>query len=150
MVFSSIRPKAICIIWNDKRILVEYSKWPTESDEYYVPLGGQIKYGEYAEQTIKREILEEIKAEVKDIQYLGTIENIFEVETAIGHEIVLVFEAKFVDKALYEKEMIEGLETEADPPLKMVTYWKTLEEIEHEGLPLYPEGLREFLEAKDS
>jgi ADP-ribose pyrophosphatase YjhB (NUDIX family) len=149
MVFPTVRPKAICIIRKEQQILVEYSKWPTEKDVFYVPLGGQIKYGEYGEDTIRREILEEIKAEVEDIHYLGTIENIFEAKKKIGHEIVLVYEARFVDETLYEKEMIEGLETEPDPPLPMVLYWKTPEEIEQEGLPLYPEGLRELLEDKD-
>ncbi len=145
MVFPSVRPKAICIIRNGSKFLFELSKWPTEKDIFYLPLGGQIKYGEYGEDTIRREIMEEIGAEVKDIQYLGTIENIFDVEGEIGHEIVLVYQARFVDKKLYEKDVINGLETEIDPPLPIVTYWKTLAEIDHEGYPLYPDRLRDLL-----
>ena len=145
MVFPAIRPKAICIIRKREKLLLEYSKWPTEKDIFYIPLGGQIKYGEYGEDTIRREIIEEIGAEIEDVRYLGAIENIFDVEDEIGHEIVLVYEAQFVDKSFYEKEVIEGLETEIDPPLPMVIYWRTLEEIKAEGHPLYPERLSKLL-----
>jgi ADP-ribose pyrophosphatase YjhB (NUDIX family) len=146
MVFPSIRPKAICIIRNGSKFLLEYSKWPTEKDIFYIPLGGQIKYGEYGEDTIRRELMEEVGAEMEDIRYLGTIENIFDVGDEIGHEIVLVYEAKFVDKMFYERDVINGLETELDPPLPIVTYWKTLAEIDNEGYPLYPDRLRDLLE----
>ena len=145
MVFPAIRPKAICIIKNGEKLLLEYSKWPTENDIFYIPLGGQIKYGEYGEDTIRREIMEEIGAEVDDVHYLGAIENIFDVKDEVGHELVLVYEAQFVDKSFYEKDVIEGLETETDPPLQMAVYWKTLEEIDREGYPLYPDRLRNLL-----
>lgn len=145
MVFSSIRPKAICIIRNGYKFLLEYSKWPTENDRFYTPLGGQIKYGEYGEDTIRREIKEEIGAEVHNIRYLGTIENIFEVSDDIGHEIVLVYQAEFVDSSFYKKSIIQGIETEIEPPLPVVAYWKTLDEIEQENIPLYPDRLRELL-----
>ena len=145
MVFPTIRPKAICIIRYGPRYLLEYSKWPTEKDIFYIPLGGQIKYGEYGVDTIQREIMEEIGAEINNIRYIGTIENIFEAMGEIGHEIVMVYEADFINKSLYEKELIEGLETEIDPPLPMKIYWKTLAEIEREGHPLYPDRLRDLL-----
>lgn len=145
MISLSVRPKAICVIRDGPKFLLEYTKWPTETDIFYIPLGGQINYGEYGEDTIRREIMEEIGAEIEDVHYLGTIENIFEVKDEIGHEIVLVYEAQFVDKALYEKDVIEGLETEINPPLPMVVYWKTLDEIDREGFPLYPDRLRDLL-----
>ena len=61
------------------------------------------------------------------------------------HEIVLVYSADLVDKWLYNKEKIDGLETAIDPPLPMLLFWKTLEETDQEGLPLYPESLRKIL-----
>ena len=148
MVFPAIRPKAICIIRNREKLLLEYSKWPTEKDIFYIPLGGQIKYGEYGEDTIRREIMEEIGAEIVDVHYLGTIENIFKAKDEIGHEIVFVYEAQFVDKSFYEKDVIEGLETEIEPPLPIVAYWKTLAEIDQERVPLYPDRLRDLLEGR--
>ena len=141
----TIRLKAICVIRKGSKILVEYSKWPTEKDIFYIPLGGQIEYGEYGEETVRREVREEIGADIDNVRYLGAIENIYDFKDDIGHEIVLVYEADFVDKSLYNKEKIEGLETEMDPPIPMVLFWKTLEEIDKEGLPLYPDRLRELL-----
>ncbi|MHA3963278.1 MAG: NUDIX hydrolase [Candidatus Thorarchaeota archaeon SMTZ1-45] len=140
-----VRPKAICIIRNESRILLEYSKSPTEEDIFYIPLGGEIKYGEYGEETVRREILEEIGAEIDNIRYLETIENIFKAKSDVGHEIVLVFEADFVDKTFYEKDVIRGLEREITPPLPIIAFWKTITEIEQEGIPLYPDGLKELL-----
>lgn len=145
MVFPAIRPKAICIIRKGEKLLLEYSKWPTDKDVFYIPLGGEIKYGEYGENTIGREVKEEINVDIENIRFVGSIENIFKVQDEIGHEIVLVYEADLTDKSFYEKKIIEGLETEVNPPLSMVVYWKSIEEIETEGVPLYPEGLRELL-----
>ena len=145
MVFKFIRPKAICIIRKGSKFLLEFSRWPTEDDAFYIPLGGQIKYGEFGEDTIRRELLEEIGAEVCNLRYLGTIENIFTVEKQIGHEIVLVYEADLTDASLYKKEVIEGTEIEVDPPLPIVAYWKTMKEIDEEGYPVYPDRLRELL-----
>jgi 8-oxo-dGTP pyrophosphatase MutT (NUDIX family) len=145
MAFQYIRPKAICIIRQGLRYLLEFSKWPTEKDIFYIPLGGQIQYGEYGEDTIRRELDEEIGAEVSNIRYLGTIENIFTVEKQIGHEIVLVYEADLVDTSFYKKEVIEGIENEVDPPLPIVAYWKTMKEIDEEGYLVYPDRLRELL-----
>ena len=145
MESRSIRPKAICVIRDGLRILLEYNKWPTENDIFYTPLGGEIKYGEYGANTVRREIKEEIGADIENIRYLGFIENIFKVVDNLCHEIVLVYEADLVDKSYYEKDVIEGLETEMDPPHPMFVYWKTLTEIDEERLPLYPESLRELL-----
>jgi ADP-ribose pyrophosphatase YjhB (NUDIX family) len=48
-----------------------------------------IKFGQRSKDCIVREIREELQAEVKDLRHVGTIENIFEYEGELGHEIVL-------------------------------------------------------------
>ena len=145
MVFPNVRPIAVCIIRNGPRFLVEYYEWPTPDDKFYRPLGGEIEYGEYGENAVKREFREEIFAEIKNVRYLGTIENIFEVQDETGHEIVLIYEADFADQLMYSKDVIEGFDG-IETPRKVLAYWKTLEDIDEEGLPLYPDRLREFLE----
>ncbi len=146
MKSGSIRPKALCIIRKDIRFLLEYSKWPTSKDIFYIPLGGEIQYGEYGKNAIQREIKEEIGAGIENIRYLGTIENIYELKhKGIGHEIVLVYEADFTDTSNYNKDIIKGLEKEIEPSIPIVAYWKTIEEVEEEGIPLYPDGLKELL-----
>ncbi|MFW9768245.1 MAG: NUDIX hydrolase [Candidatus Thorarchaeota archaeon] len=145
MVFPNVRPIALCIVRNGSKFLVEYYEWPTPKDRFYRPLGGEIEYGESGKDAIKREFREEIFAEIKDVQYLGTIENIFKVQGQIGHELVLLYDADFVDRTFYSKDVIEGVDG-LESKRKVLAYWKTLEDIEEEGLPLYPDRLEEFLE----
>jgi len=45
---------------------------------------------------------EEVGAKIKNLTYIGMIENIFEYDGKPGHEIVLVYEADFADSLLYE------------------------------------------------
>jgi ADP-ribose pyrophosphatase YjhB (NUDIX family) len=73
-------------------------------------LGGGIEFGETAEQTLIREVREEIGAEIKLGRRLGAFENIFEFEGKKGHEIVLMFWAEFADKSFYDMEQIPVIE----------------------------------------
>ena len=41
------------------------------------PLGGHVEFGEYAADTLHRELLEEIGQAVTDVRLLGVLENIF-------------------------------------------------------------------------
>ena len=62
-------------------------------EEYERPLGGNVEFGEYASDAIRREIREEIGQELTDVLLLGVLENLFELDGAPGHEIVFVFTA---------------------------------------------------------
>ena len=53
---------------------------------------------------------EEFDAEIRDVRPLGTLENIFDYHGRPGHEVVFVFEARFVDRSYYEAERIVGTE----------------------------------------
>jgi len=144
MSWREIRPIAICLFYHNEKILV-FKGYDKEKDEiFYRPIGGAIEFGEYGEQALKREIREEIQAEIKDIKFLTMFENIFTYEGKMGHEIVLVFDGTLVDTSLYEKNLIapedNGNQT------KFNAYWKSLEEIKKEDRPLYPDGLFNFIE----
>lgn len=109
----SIRPLAICVFSHRGRILVMECTHPATNASWYRPLGGGIEFGERAIDTLHRELREEIDAEIKNLRYLGTLENIFTtIDGERGHEIVLVFDGAFVDATLYECERIAGF----DPP----------------------------------
>jgi len=62
---------------------------------YYRPLGG-IEFGETSRDAIIREIREELSAEIEDVRWLGTLENIFTLDGEPGHEIVMVCHADFI------------------------------------------------------
>ena len=109
---------------------------------FYRPLGGGIEFGETGAETLAREIHEEIGQAIHDIRYLGTLENIFTFEGEPGHEIVLVYQATFVDPAIYQQNRINGIEGKDIP---FIAVWKALEDFSNGRGPLYPDGLYNLL-----
>lgn len=72
-----IRPLAICIFKNEESILVAEGYDSVKRDYYYRPIGGGIEYGEPGSIAVKREVYEEIEADITNLNYIGTVENIF-------------------------------------------------------------------------
>jgi 8-oxo-dGTP pyrophosphatase MutT (NUDIX family) len=139
-----ILPIAICIFQDNGRILVAEGFDGRKNQVFYRPLGGTIEFGEHSRDTIRREMIEEIHAEVTDLRYLGTLENIFSYEGQPGHEIVQVYDGRLVDPSLYAQETIEGYEADIDEPIKVT--WKRLSEFGPGKPPVYPDGLLRLLE----
>ena len=140
---NRIRPLAICVFRNNDRILVVEGYDPIKKQTFYRPLGGGIEFGEYSEQTIRRELMEEIGAEVCELKYLGTLESIFVFNGTPGHEIVQVYDGVLTNSGLYEQAEIEGNEAEVDESFNAV--WMHLNEFGEEKSILYPTGLLELL-----
>lgn len=138
---EQIRPIVICICRQDDRILVAEGYDSVKQEVFFRPLGGTIEFGEWAEEALQREFQEEIGAQLKNLRYLGMLENIFTCEGARGHEIVLVYDGHLVDESIYEKEVVTG--DEMGMPFK--AYWKKLEEFLSGMPPLYPDGLLRML-----
>lgn len=141
-----IRPIAICVFRNDGRILAAEGYDPLKGQTFYRPLGGAIEFGEYSAATIERELSEELGTAVVDLRYLGAIENVFTYDGRTGHEIVMVYDGAFVDRSLYERPVIEGVE---DDGLAFRAVWINLNDCAKPGAPpLYPTGLLEMLNAQ--
>ena len=135
-----IRPIAICVFRHNDKILVCRATDTVKKETYYRPLGGGIEFQEYALDALKREINEELNHEIKDEKFLGVLENRFILDGIPKHEIIMVFDAAFVDKAVYLKETVEikeaGWET---------AEWKSINEFGPEKLILYPTGILDLL-----
>ncbi|MEZ4868818.1 MAG: NUDIX hydrolase [Caldilineaceae bacterium] len=101
---SFIRVVAICVFRQDDRILVFEGFDERKNSYFYRPLGGGVEAGETSEVAVCREIREEVGAEVTDLRLLGVIENIFTVNGRAGHEIVFVYDGRFVEQHLYTQE----------------------------------------------
>jgi 8-oxo-dGTP pyrophosphatase MutT (NUDIX family) len=138
-----IRPLAICLFRHNGTILVSEERDPAKDEIFYRPLGGGIEFGEHSAEALRRELMEEIGAEVKDLVYLGTLENIFTFNGKPGHEIVQVYDGALVESGLYEQAVISG--HEADVNLSMRVIWKCLNEFGPGKSILYPDGLLEML-----
>lgn len=138
-----IRPIAICVFRHHNSILVTEGYDAVKEQSFYRPLGGGIEFGEYSEQTIHRELREEIGAEVCELRYLGTLENVYVFNGAPGHEIVQVYDGRLKDLRLYGQELILGREMELEASFCAV--WKRLDEFGEGKSILYPTGLLELL-----
>jgi len=138
MTPGRIRPLAIAIIRRGDAILVAEGFDPVKPETFYRPLGGQIEFGERAEDALRREFREEIDAELTDIRYVFTLENLFTHQGEPGHEIVMVFEATLTDATLYDRETLAG---EEDGGIPFTAMWKVLSEFGPGKRPLYPDGL---------
>jgi len=131
------RPIVICLFSNNGRILAAKGTDSVKQIEFYRPLGGMIEFGEHSSDALKREIIEETGQEITDLKYITTVENIFTYEGKSGHEIVMVYDAEFTDKSLYEKEDIDVTEGE----IWCKAYWLNINDCKNGKITLYPEGI---------
>ncbi|MFL7869309.1 MAG: NUDIX hydrolase [Anaerolineales bacterium] len=139
----NIRPIAICLFRHDGKILVFEGYDPRKDETFYRPLGGGIEFGERSVDTIRRELREEIGAEVRNLVYLGTLENIFTFDGKPGHEIVQVYDGVLSESGLYKQAVILGHEVGVEEPFRAM--WKSLDEFGPGESILYPDGLLEML-----
>ncbi len=81
-------PVRALIIDNNKILLCR----PIDKDYFFLP-GGHIEFGEYAKDTLNREIMEELGVGVRKVQSLGFIDNIYDDkdEGMTRHEINLIY-----------------------------------------------------------
>ena len=143
MVSGKIRPIALCVVRRDGKLLVFEGYDTAKNDRFYRPLGGTIEFGEPSATAAAREMAEELNAEVRDVRWLGILENIFTVHGQPGHEIVMLYEADFVDEDMYHRSPIWGQEDDGSP-IKAV--WKPLNDFKTGRARLVPEGLLATLE----
>ncbi|HJR81112.1 MAG TPA: NUDIX hydrolase [Anaerolineales bacterium] len=141
---NQIRALAICVFCKNDRILVAEGYDPIKGETFYRPLGGGIEFGEHSEETIRRELMEEIGADVAQdsLRYLGTVENIFTFNGIAGHEIVMIYDGALKESRLYDQALIVGREANGE---EIHAMWKKLDDFRAGKSILYPEGLIELL-----
>ncbi len=135
---NRIRPIAICLFRNGDHILAAEGFDSVKQTQFYRPLGGGVEFGEHSRDALAREIKEELGAEIEDARLLGVIENVFTLEGRPGHEVVFVYDARFTDKSLYERETLIGREDGAG---FFTARWVSLAEVQNNGVRLVPNEL---------
>ena len=141
MSSALIRPLALCLLRRSGSILVNEAHDHVKNERFCRPIGGGIEFGESSADAAVREIREELNAEVTNLQFVGTLENLFTYNGSPGHEIVLIYDGEFLDRSLYQREFIPGVESNGD---SFRAYWRGIDSFSS-ALPLYPHGLLELL-----
>jgi len=136
------RAQALCVFYNNGRILVYEAEDSVKKETFCRPLGGGIHFQERGADAAKREILEELGEETEKIEFIGVLENIYKYEGNSGHEIVLIFDGKFKNGNLYKESRIKALEG----PKSGYAVWKNIDDFKDNKQVLYPDGLLELLQ----
>lgn len=135
---NNIRPNALIIIKKDNYVLA--SKGVDGDKTFYRLMGGGIEFGELSNITIKREIMEELNAEIINEKFLCIIENVFIFNSQKGHEITFLYQGDFSDKSMYDKQIIKRVDYDSE-----YSEWVSIPEIKKGNIILYPEKAIEYL-----
>ncbi len=126
---------AVVIIHNNK-VLVHRNI----NSDHYALIGGRVQIGEDSENTVKREMQEELGKDIDIIGYVSTIENFFEMKGSKYHEIMFVYRAEFVNsddkKIEYTLKNLEG---------KDYLQYEWLETEKIDQYPLWPKVIQTIL-----
>jgi len=113
------------------------------NSDHYAILGGRIEIGESSEETVKRELYEEIGKEIEITGYISTIENFFELKGSKYHEIMFIHKAEFINEE--DKKIVETMENiEGEDYLQYE--WIDIDKIDE--YPLKPQVMKEILKGK--
>ncbi len=137
------RANTLGIVFNENSILLEQQegKHSKGSGIYYRPIGGTIELGEYSYDALKREYREEIDVDIKIKKYLTCIENIFQIDEAIGHEITQIYLVEFIDHLLYKNKQFQVVELNK----RTIAKWIPIKDILHNDFFIYPAELKKII-----
>jgi ADP-ribose pyrophosphatase YjhB (NUDIX family) len=138
---QKIRVISLGLICHNGRTLLAEGFDSVKQLAFYRCLGGGVDFGETSHDALKREFQEELRAELTNIHFLTSIENLFVYEGKPGHEIVQLFQADLVDPKFYEMEEMPFYEGD-DVNLAR---WIEIEKLRSRQLNLVPEECLAYL-----
>lgn len=139
-----VRPRVIALAVierEDGALLLAPGEDKHKGEKFYRPLGGGVNYGELSQDTVNRELMEEIGFEVVVGERIEIIENVFEYLGMQMHEIMILYRVSFSDESLYDLETFEVVDSKGIGK----AVWRTKSQIQSEDAKLYPVELIELV-----
>ena len=128
--------RAGVVIIHNNKVLVHRNF----DNNHYALLGGRVAIGESSEETIKREVCEELGKDIEITGYVCTVENFFEAKGYKFHEILFVYRAEFVNEE--DKKIQETLQN-VEGKSYLQYEWLDLDKLSE--YPLRPNVIKEVL-----
>ena len=137
---SRIRSIALVIIENEGTVLACPGNDPVRKIDFCRPVGGGIEFGETSLQAAVREVSEEIGGTLVHAKLLTVIENVFNYNGEVGHEIVFLYKGELADRDLYQQEILPILDKPGH-----TAQWLPSADIKSGKLKIFPEGIQDFI-----
>ena len=144
---GKFRVMSRAIFSNKNKIFVIRGRSSTKEERFFVLPGGTVEFGETSKRTLVREMREEFSTKLKNIKYLGSIENLFSWKGKEHHEIAFIYSASFASRSFYKRSLIAGIE---DTGEKIVGEWRKISEFKNGKETLVPVGILSLLGGKSS
>jgi 8-oxo-dGTP pyrophosphatase MutT (NUDIX family) len=137
-----IRVLALGLIRDGDRLFVSEGYDPDREQTYYRALGGGVEFGEPSRDALHREFWEELQVKLKDVHYLGCLENIFTYNNQPGHELIQLYRCSLADPGFYQRETIQFQEGDR----VKTALWVDVNRFHSGELILYPTGFLDFVD----
>ena len=138
---GAIRPVAIALVRRGNELLASAVRNEQGTVVGWRPPGGLILFGEPGPDAIKRSLWQDLQLEIEPRAMRAVLENFYQRDGALGHEIVLVYDADFKDKRLYSLEAYAG-----EPHAGLQCRWAPVADFTSGREMLFPRGLAERLD----
>lgn len=136
--FKGIRPITLGIVVREGKILASEGYDAVKGIHFYRAIGGGIEFLEKSNETLKREFMEEIGANVTVNEFLGVEENIFTFNGKQGHELIFLYRV-----TLDEKDYKQIYYEEGDTSYPIV--WVDVDDIKSGKAIIYPTSVAKYL-----
>jgi 8-oxo-dGTP pyrophosphatase MutT (NUDIX family) len=134
MKTPSIKVKAMALFVSEGRLLVTPGFDSATQQPYFRLLGGSIEFGERSEETLVRELMEELGAAIEAEELLEVVQDCFDHEGRPFHEIAFVHRARFIDEDFLHRDTLPNIEPDNDE----VSVWLPIAEVLNGPAPLFP------------
>jgi 8-oxo-dGTP pyrophosphatase MutT (NUDIX family) len=129
------------IIIHQNHVLLQHAV----NEGHWFLIGGRAELGETAQETVTREVHEELGIEGNIERLLWVVENFFALDGKQHHELGLYFLVSLADDAYIYDTNQPFVRTDTDAGEELVLRWHSIDKLAE--APLYPAFLQEALKA---